>query len=264
MSIASHILPWIFLALVDTALASDPPSQGLPGSPLIEAQLRTALRDTFGLSEDIEFLEVLGFTGPIHCFASKRRITLNKNGLRSDFASKAGAAPLPDRYTWSGSSKDADSRLETPLRIQFRLRASLHRLVLRRSAQAGEVLGQELISFARVPWRLNESSTQKESYQIEDFLGRQLNKSLKRGTVLVPGMTAEAAVVRAGEVVSFVSKGTRVSIGTEAIAGQSGKLGDWIFLRRLDSGLRLRGVVGGAGLVYSQSTLDLAHARSAR
>lgn len=262
-----YFLLFFFVASIGIALASGPAVPGLPGSAFVEAQLRNALRDSFGLDEEIEVLAILSFTGPYNCFTPNRQVSLTKNGLRLETSSKGLQAQVtipPDRYIWSGSSKDGNSRLEAPIRIQFLLRASQQRLVLRRGAHAGEVLSEDLVSLQRIPWRLKDIPAEKECCRMEYFLGRQLSRSLKGGTILVRAMTMEAAVVRAGEVVSFVSKGTGVSIGTEAIAGQSGKLGDWIFLRRLDSGLRLRGVVGGAGLVYSQPTPDSAQARSAR
>ena len=234
----------VYLSLALSGFCASPVTS-VP-SAFVESQLRHSLEECFGTRLQIDYLEVLASKPDTSWFVAGRKVLLRRFGIRS-------LSATPDLYVWYGMSKDAASLIETSIEFRFRVKASWERVIASEALKAGELLSSQHIEIARLPWRPFEQPLSSAPVRILDYLGKYLTRSLRKGSVLAPGFLAEAPVVRAGELVSLVSTTEGLSIAVNAIAGQGGKVGDLIILKRVDNGIRMRGIVRGAGLVSAFS-----------
>lgn len=247
------------LALLYFALPCLPAERDPQAAAWVESRLRTALRESFRLDSQIETLEVLDWGPNVSAFAVDRRILLAKIGLRSAHsAANEGAR----EFVWSGTSLNRDSRLETPLRIRFRMAAWVERIAARRDIGLGERIDPAALGSLKVAWQATEPVELSGCCRPDSYIGRRAGRSLRQGAIVRPEFLVEAPLVTAGQIVALVSSSGGLSIRTEASASQSGQAGEVIFLKRLDNGVRLRGVIQPDGTVSPSAASEAIQAKS--
>lgn len=249
------VLSLIFL---DASASAEPDPQA---TAWVDSRLRAALRQSFGLESQIETLEVLEWSPNVAAFALDRRMLLTKNGLRQ---LRSASKDSPLEYVWNGASLRQDSRLETPLRIRFRIVAWVDRIAAQRDISLGEIIGAATIGPVKVAWRPAEPVDAKDCCQPEIFLGRRATRSLRQGAVLHSDFFVQAPLVTAGQLVTLISTTGGLALRTSAQAVQSGRAGELIFLKRVDNGVRLRGVIQADGTVFPYDNSESLQASAQR
>jgi flagella basal body P-ring formation protein FlgA len=207
----------------------------------VESRLRSALRQSFGLEAQIETLNVLEWAPAVSAFAWERRILLSKSGLR--LVARSGSQDGGLEYVWNGTSLHPDSRLETPLRIRFRISAWVERLASQKDILLGEIISSHAIGPVKVAWRPSEPVAFPGCCDADLYLGRKASRTLRQGAVLRPDYFVQAPLVTAGQQVTLISTIGGLSLHAAASAVQSGRTGEVILLKRSDNGVRLRGVI---------------------
>ena|GEM_PF-2391154 len=120
-------------------------------------------------------------------------------------------------------------------------------VIAARPVTAGQSIGPDDITLAREP--VAAFAGRQVFADPAQLIGANAMMSLATGTILTPDIIAQPVVVKAGQTVSVevISGGVDVSI--EAMADQTGRIGDTILLTNPSSGRRFSALVTASGPV---------------
>jgi flagella basal body P-ring formation protein FlgA len=249
------------LELLCFALPCLPAERDPEATAWVESRLRAALRESFRLDSQIETLEVLDWAPNVAAFAVDRRIVLEKNGLR---CLRSTAGDVPREFVWSGTSLNADSRLQTPLRIRFRMAAWVERIAALRDIGLGERIDPATLGPVKVAWQATEPADLSGCCHPDSYAGKRAGRTLRQGAIVRREFLVPSPLVTAGQTISIVSGSAGLSLRMEAVASQSGQAGELIFFKRLDNGVRLRGVIQPDGTVSLGAASESIEAKAAK
>lgn len=178
--------------------------------------------------------------------AAPRGVTiLEKSGLQYQAARSS--------YVWQGRiQKDLSSG---PIAIRFRLKRNVLKYVTARSLAAGHLVTAADLESKEYPVRpdLNHTAQPIESSTIEQLAGRQLRRSVAKGTVLESAMLAEPPLIQQGQPVELWSTVGQTRIRTDAVAKGKARRGEPILVRVLANQQLIHAVAVDPGRVEIQA-----------
>lgn len=110
----------------------------------------------------------------------------------------------------------------------------------------GERLTESMIE--RVSGVMN-ASRRRPITQLEDLLGKEMTRSINRGTVLTPNLVVEPDAVQRGDHVIITARSGNFTVNSRGKALANGRPGEQVMVENLSSSRRIRGRVVAPGRV---------------
>ena len=138
---------------------------------------------------------------------------------------------------------DLDGKLDRTVLVGYRVQQYVDTAVAARDIAPGEVLGQDDVTMARVPF------TGMPGNGMDVLVGRRLNEAVLKGQPITIAATSVNQVVKAGATVVLVIRDGGVAVSADVIARTGGGIGDQVFVYNPATHKALSGTVTGPGTV---------------
>jgi flagella basal body P-ring formation protein FlgA len=155
----------------------------------------------------------------------------------------AGTPQVNPTYVSVPIAIEIDGKLARTVFAGFRVTTYVRMPVAAHDLAAGDVLGPDDLSYARLPFN------GRPGLDIATFVGRKVRAVIARGEVVYPELTAVNEIVRAGMPALLIVHDGPVRLAADVVARTSGGLGDSVTIFNPQTGRALSGVVTGPNTV---------------